>query len=491
MAGEGRYRLLKNAFAGALQAIVSGLMLVVLYRVLLDGVGSTGLGLWSLLVALFGLARLVEFGLIGAGMKLTAEAMVEKRFGDARCFTRLAILGAALTTFISCVLLTVVIPAFVEASTVTSWEILAIGAGSWIGFFVQAMRSSIDAMQRVDLRHLTIMIQAFIMLMLCWFLIPSHGWNGLVAAFLLCSCATALLTGVILWWLWRTVPWEGRSSPIRALLKRLMGYGVPFHLTTISSQFYDPVTKYFLSVFGTLADVGWYEMASRMVLQLRGLLISAMEALVPHVAGIALADRVKSIGEVYFPAIRMFLMIGVPLFAAVLAAIPFIAELWIGTIDPHFVILSQALTLAWAINVLSAPAYFCAQGQGKQRWNLSAHILIAVVNLALAAVLGSAWGPLGVAVAFCLALVAGSLLLMAGFHRDNRFGIGDIGLPWSAAVPGVAALVGLGLAASWWWLPGSRQELKGIGLVAALVIALLPFADRSVRNVLFKLFHRG
>jgi len=465
-------------------------MLVVLYRLLLDGVGSTGLGQWSLLVALFGLARLLEFGLTGSGMKLTAEALAEGRFGDARCLTRIAILGTALTTLLSSLLLAVAIPMLAEVSTATVWELLAIGVGTWVGFLVQALRSSIDAMQRVDLRHLTITLQALIMLVLCWFLIPSHGWTGLVAAYLLCSCATALLTSVILWWLWRKIPQEGRLGSIWALLKRVMEYGVPFHLTTISAQFYDPVTKYFLSVFGTLADVGWYEMASRMVLQLRGLLISAMEALVPYVAGITLVDRAKGIGEVYFPAIRMFLVIGVPLFASFLAAIPFIAELWIGTIDQQFVIVSQVLTLAWAVNVLSAPAYFCAQGQGRQRWNLSGQILIAVANLALAAVLGQMWGALGVVGAFCLALVAGSLLLMVGFLRDNRLSISDIGQPGSVAVPAVAALVGGGLAGSWWLLPGCHQELQVAGLVAALIIGLLPLADRSVRVLIVKQLRR-
>ena len=487
MTGGRRHRLLTNAVAGTAQTVVSGLMLVVLYRLLLDGVGSTGLGLWSLLVALFGLARVLEFGLTGSGVKLTAEALAEKRFGDARCLTRLAILGTALTTLISSLLLAIAIPMLAEVSTATTWELLAIAVGTWVGFVVQALRSSIDAMQRVDLRHLTITLQALIMLVLCWFLIPSHGWTGLVVAYLLCSCATALMTSAVVWWLWRNVPQERRLVSIGALLKRMMGYGVPFHLTAISALFYDPVTKYFLSVFGTLEDVGWYEMASRMVLQLRGLLISAMEALVPYVAGTAPADRGNGIGEVYFLAIRMFLVIGVPLFAAFLAAIPFIAELWIGRIDPQFVIFSQVLTFSWAVNVLSAPAYFCAQGQGRQRWNLSGQILIAVVNLALAAVLGQAWGVLGVVGAFCLALVAGSLLLMIGFLRDNRLSFSGIGLPGSAVLPAIAALVGGGLAGSWWVVPGSHQELQATGLVAALVIGLLPFTDGSVRGLIIKL----
>lgn len=490
MAGDGRHRLLKNAVAGAVQTVASGLMLIVLYRLLLDGVGSTGLGLWSLLVALFGLARVLEFGLTGSGMKLTAEAIAEGRFGDARNFTRFAILGTALTTLLSSLVLAAVIPMFADVGTVSSWELLAIGSGTWIGFLVQSLRSSIDAMQRADLRHLTITFQALIMLALCWSLIPGHGWNGLVTAYLLCSCITGLFTAAILWWLWRDVSRERPSSPMTAQLKRMMEYGVPFHLTTISAQFYDPVTKYFLAVFGSLADVGLYEMASRMVLQLRGLLVSAMEALVPYVAGSAPIDRAKGIGYVYFPAIRMFMVIGIPLFAAFLAAIPCITEWWLGVIDQRFVLLSQVLALAWAFNVLTTPAYFCAQGQGRQRWNLGSHILIAVANLGLAVALGSLCGPLGVVAAFCLALVAGSLLLMVGFHHDNRLRIAGIGLSRSLAMPAVALFVGGALAACWWVLPSNRQEIQIAGFVAALLIGASPIADGTVRSLFLRLWRR-
>ena len=81
-------RLLTNASAGAAQALISGLVLFGLYRVLLARLGAEQVGVWSLLMAWLSLVRIADLGLPGAIVRFLAPLFAS---GDKAHGTRLLI----------------------------------------------------------------------------------------------------------------------------------------------------------------------------------------------------------------------------------------------------------------------------------------------------------------------------------------------------------------------------------------------------------------
>jgi O-antigen/teichoic acid export membrane protein len=160
-------------------------------------------------------------------------------------------------------------------------------------------------------------------------------------------------------------------------------------------------------------------MANRMVMQFRGLLVSANQVLVPRVASIKESSP-ETIQDVYLSSYRVVFFLSVPLYATIAAAAPLASEIWIGHYEQSFVLYSVLLVAGCWLNTLSGPAYFVNLGTGSLHWITLAHVVIGILNVSLGYMLGGAYGGSGVVMGYVLALVFGSSLVVAGFHRDNH-----------------------------------------------------------------------
>ncbi len=478
-----RDRLMPNAVAGTLQTVATGLILVLLYRFLIEHLGAEVFGEWSLMLSIFGSAHIMNLGLAGSGLKLTTEALAESNFSSARKYTRWSILGTALLTVPGIAVAAFIAPSLmkivVAGSPLFDLGVLgAVGAAIWLGAILQSLRSAVDSLERVDLRQLTVGTQALIFMLLCWALVPPFGFHGLVAAFLFASATAAIIVATILYRLWRHIPQGESVRPQAFRLLNMVRYGIPFNLTNIASLLCDPLTKYLLGVFGSLGAVAWYEMASRVVILLRGLLVSAMEALVPYVAKMNTAAAGDIVAK-YKPVLKMSLVVSGPLFTALIAAAPFISWILIGAENTQFIVFLQLLSIAWFINTLSAPAYFFALGLGRQRWNLIAQVLTAVFNIALSSALGLMWGAFGVVLGFSLAVSAGSILQMTGFHRSRGLGLCAI-VSWDliSIMFAGSTILCLAIGILWWVVSDTaRLTVLVMGVGVASLASLTPLFD--------------
>jgi O-antigen/teichoic acid export membrane protein len=199
----------------------------------------------------------------------------------------------------------------------------------------------------------------------------------------------------------------------------MLQYGVNFQLISIFALLFEPTTKALMAKFGGLTSTAYYEMANRMVMQFRALLVSANQVMVPRVASLNEISP-ETIQDVYFASYRVVFFLSVPLFATMAAAAPLASEVWIGHYEQSFVLYSVLLVAGFWLNTLCGPAYFVNLGTGSLHWVTLAHVVIGILNVSLGYMLGGAYGGSGVVMGYVLALVFGSSLVVAGFHRDNH-----------------------------------------------------------------------
>ncbi len=67
---------------------------------------------------------------------------------------------------------------------------------------------------------------------------------------------------------------------------------------------------------------------------------------------------------------------------------------------------------------MTVPAYFGFMGTGLMRWNTSAHILIAVLNIVFGYGLGYVLGGAGVVMGYLIALLFGSCVVIIAYNRE-------------------------------------------------------------------------
>jgi len=227
----------------------------------------------------------------------------------------------------------------------------------------------------------------------------------------------------------------------RKLFREMVGYGLNFQVISISQMLCDPVTKALLTKFGGLAMTGFYEMASRMILQLRALLVEANRVLVPAIAD--LQERNPNlIQNIYEDNYRLMVYIALPFYSIIIALTPSISEIWIGHYEAIFVIFSVLLAVSLCISTLSVPAYFSYLGIGKLKWNTLSHITTALMNAILGLTVGYIFGGIGVVTAWIFSSITGSLMIAISYHYSHKIPIIEL-LPKASRTSIIACLIGI------------------------------------------------
>lgn len=468
-------RATRNAASSVAQTVLSAVLLFGLYRYLLGAVGADGIGIWSVVLASTGAARIADLGLTGSAVKYVASYLAkdEPDTAGAVAETTIVTVGVVIGAmaiaayFVVGALLHLFIePAGLEAAQeLLPWACVSF----WLVSVAGAAQSALDGCARYDLRNAILLGAQVVYVGLAVVLVGPYGLVGL---------ALAQIAQGVLWFggLWialrQRLPGLG-MVPRRwrgALVREMLSYGVNFQILGVLRMLFEPTTKALMSRYGGLDLAGYYEMAAMAVFKFRSLLVAAVQVITPEIT--TLDEREPGrVNEAYQRVDRLNWALSVPLFAAVAAGAPLISHVWIGAYEPEFILFMVILAVGWLASTLSVPAFFLLLGTGQMRHVVLSHVTIAVVNAAVAVVLGRLFGGSGVAWAWALALALGTVHLLVGLWRQRRAvsvppaRLLAMGLGVSLAAGGALALAltspeSLGLAAA---------AAVGFGAVALLV----------------------
>ncbi|HEX8269276.1 MAG TPA: oligosaccharide flippase family protein [Flavobacterium sp.] len=416
-------RLIKNSLSAIVQVVIVGGVYFVLYWYLLKTIGIELLGVWSLIIATTSLALIANFGISTSIIKFVSTYYTRKDFDSLRqlIFTSLLfILGTyAIIGIILLITGRLILEHFIDAEYL---EIaLAILPYSIISLIINAlngvMSSALDGIQKSYLRSYILSASSIMLLVVSTALAPSYGLAGLIYAQILQAVLVLLLSAVSLS---RNIKgiFNFKWNWSKRIFREIIDYGLKMQSLSLMQMSFEPVTKALLSKFGGLAMVGYYEMASRLVTQLRSLIVNANQVVIPVVAEAKETD-VGFIKQLYLKTFSIILFLNIILTSAIIISAPLISILWIGEVVPFFifsVIINSAVVF---VNISSNPAYFSFMGEGKLNWLIKSYVAVTIINIVCGYVLGHFFGAYGVVLAWNLAFLAGSLIIIWSFHRTN------------------------------------------------------------------------
>ncbi|WP_081987075.1 oligosaccharide flippase family protein [Methylotenera sp. G11] len=417
-------RFISNASVSVAQTVISSLILFVLYRYLIDHLGSEQLGLWSVVLASTSIARLSEMGLTGSVVKFVARYYALKDNKQAAEIVQTAAISIAFIMGFLCLaayplldnLLVLAIPSasMPQAMSILPWAVFSL----WLSSIAGVFQSGLDGCQRMDIRNILMIFGNIFFLVAAVWAVPSFGLVGLAIGQTLQVILLMLASWLVLRRQLKTLPW----LPIfwhKEKFKEMFSYAVNFQINSIAIMLFDPLTKLLMSRYGGLSSAAYYEMASQLVLKLRALIIAANQALVPAVAELyeISPDKVR---DVYLKAYRLLFFVVIPFYVAILITLPAVSMLWIGYSEAQFIIYGTVLIVGWGLNTLNGPAYFINLGTGDLKWNSISHVLTAILNVLLGLLLGSMYGGIGVAISSMAALVVGSGFVIYTLHKRYK-----------------------------------------------------------------------
>ena len=437
-------QILINAITSIVRVIIIGVVFFILYRFLLNTIGVKQLGIWSLVLATTSVTQIANFGLGGSVVKFVAKYVAREENKRVSGIIQTAAISVGVfvgLTLLICypiakLVLRLVIPneSFPLALSILPYAFFAL----WFMVVTSIFHAGLDGYQRIDLRSTLLMGGAILHLLLCFIFAPKYGLMGVAYARVIQNI-TVLFSSWFL--LKRCLPLLPifRFKWNKSLFKEIIGYGLNYQIISISSMFYDPLTKALLSKFGGLSMVGYFEMASKMIQQLRLLIVSANQVLFPAIANLK-EKTPEKIQSVYLTSYQLVFYLGLPLFSLIIVCTPLISELWIGYYESIFVTFGVLLAIGWFLNTLSAPAYYANLGIGELRWNVVSYITITLGNAILGFLLGMLYGGIGVVVACIVSLAVGGSIIYLSYHIRHKIPLAEL-LPKASKLIMIACLV--------------------------------------------------
>jgi len=444
--GALRTRTLRNAGSSLVQLIVATLSLFVLYRVVLDILGPREFGIWSLVAAATSIVGLSNMGLTGSIVKHVADSQAA---GDMH---RLA--GLIETTVVSVGLLSVLL-SLVGAPLMKLYFGMTLTGGAYrsavavlpialIAFCLSMVtaiyQSALYGCHLIVHRNAILIFESLSFLLLSVLLAPRYGLFGLIYARAAQNLITLALSVFVLkrhvpLLTWIPLHWK------KVLFKELIGYALSFQFVGLLNMLMDPLTKGMLSRFGSLEMVTYFDMSSRLIGQVRAVVVNANQVLVPTFAEFSRGGT-QQVEMLFRKSYVVIFYVTICLFGLLAAGLPLLALLWLGTEQPMFVKIASILCAGWLINTLTVPAYFASLGTGAMRTVVQSHVIMAVLNVGLGYGLGKLWGGYGVVAGWAASLAAGGLMMHLAFCLRSNFGLKGL-IPRRGA--GLAAFCALGL----------------------------------------------
>lgn len=465
-------RLISNATVSVVQTIISGLVLFLLYRYLINHLGADQLGLWSVILASTSVARLSDMGLTGSVVKFVARYRALKDDDQASEVVQTAAISIALVMAVLVLMiyplldgvlkLAIPVASMPQALSILPWAVFSLWLGSVGGVF----QSGLDGCQRMDIRNILMIAGNVLFLMAAIWLVPRYGLVGLAVG----QTAQGLLLVLASWIALRreltSLPW----LPVqwsKAQFKEMLGYAVNFQINSLAILLFEPITKLMMSRYGGLSSAAYYEMASQLVVKLRTLLISANQALVPAVAELH-ETALEKVRDVYLKTYRMLFFVAIPFYAVIFISLPLVSILWIGQLEKQFLVFGAILVAGYGISNLIGPAYFVNFGTGALKWNSISHVLMAILNVALGLLLGSLYGGLGVAIGAMMAMTVASWFVIHALHRQYQIPF-DLLLPSEHKLLLSVSIVSIALSA---WVNSTLIFQQQTLLISAVSIGL-------------------
>jgi O-antigen/teichoic acid export membrane protein len=413
-----------NALTTVLQVIFTGIVYFFLYRMLINKVGASLLGVWSIVLVTVSLANLGNFGITSGLVKFVAECSISNEKNNLEKLIFTALVSTTFLYGICCVFIyflsNFILNKFIEreylevAKLLIPYSLTSLFLNGCASVFL----SIIDGFEKNYLKNFFIISGNLLLVTTTYLLIDKKGiyavaiaQNIQVVFVFVCSFLTSLYIikkNFLSKWNWDT-----------KIFKKISIFGFKFQLISITQMLYEPITKILLGKYSSMSVVGYYEMSSRLIAQIRGVISNANQVVVPIISKLPKSDS-KEESFIYKKTITLVYLAGFIAFAGVIFFSISISNLWIGTYNVVFVKALIVLSIANFINLLCGPAYFNLLGRGELTFILLIHVLIGVSNFLLGFLLGKINIDYGVIMGWAISLALGSTVLIYFYQKARE-----------------------------------------------------------------------
>jgi O-antigen/teichoic acid export membrane protein len=418
-------RILFNVFSSSGQVLITGIVYFFLYRLLLMKLGIELLGVWSVVLATSSIANIANFGMSSSVTRFVALYISQNSLDKIKqliftssllltlLFTIIAILIFPFSEFI---LEKVIVSKYIsEAYLILPYSILCLVLNSVTGVY----SSALEGLQLNYVKNIIVTLSSIVLISFVFFFITPFGLLGVAYAQVIQSVFTLLLCLIFVLIKLPHNPLKWRWSSV--IFKELFSYGLKFQVISFSNMLNDPLTKVLLTKFGGLEFTGFYEMANRLVMQLRSVIVNANQSLIPVMVG--LENNTQESNIFYKKTFLYVFIFSVSSVFLVCLSSGIISMVWIGAYQIEFITCLVILAVGFLFNLIAGPAYFAYMASGRLNVLVLTHLLLSILNGLMGFVFGDLFGGPGVVMGWSVALICSSISLILIYQKLLGIGL--------------------------------------------------------------------
>jgi O-antigen/teichoic acid export membrane protein len=178
-------------------------------------------------------------------------------------------------------------------------------------------------------------------------------------------------------------------NPLRyrgRFLVNLLSFGGTMTVSKVLAMLLEPFIKVAITRYIGLAEVAYFEIADKIVRQLRSLFEQGVSAVMPEVSRLlaAVGDATERVFSIMKRLNRMNALVGGSLFLVLFVIASPVLKLWLGAqYHPAIIIAFRIILVGYFFNLVSVPSYYFFMGGGKVVFCFLNHFVQAFINVSL------------------------------------------------------------------------------------------------------------
>jgi len=385
-------QLKKNIFSGSFTAAGGIVISIVAYPLYLHFLGANLYGLWAILAVIIYFSSIGNFGIDEALVKYVAEEYEKKNLEGIIAYAstglNLLILNAVLIYVVINLmgkLLQKVLHLNTSYSSIYHNIFPYVILLSIFVLIVNYVNSILKGLGRFDQASYILLAGRILALIisLLFFVNGYRIWGiywGQLLSFLFVLIVSSLFIFRKIGFYYNPLKYK------KNLLFKLFKFGGAITVSRIISILLEPFIKIIIARFIGLAEVSYFEIANKIVLQIRSLFERGISAIMPEVSRLsASAKNAKTAIAVVMRKInRLNAFVGLITLAILFIVGEYVLKLWLSQdYNVAITIAFRIVILGYFINLVSVPIYYYFMGIGKVKYCFYNHFIQAVLNFVL------------------------------------------------------------------------------------------------------------
>jgi len=353
------------------------------YAIISRSLGKEYLGIWALVIATTTIGQISSFGFSSGLIRYIPELSVNNRKSE--LYKMVSTVNFSNLIISLPVLFILFFPAKMYAQHLlnTSYyhvfelSIVWVMIGMYINNLFSVYSAIFDGFQKFYTRCIIQISGWIIFLIGIIILIPSFGLQGVAIAFLLQSIWQYFSAAIILIQQ-RIIKNPFSISFDKKSFKLISTFGIKSQSIGILVIFFDPLIKYFITKNLGLTATANFELSNKIVLQVRNLLASANQVLIPK---FVLHKKTNTHQPYFEKVMKRNLFISITLGVIVCLISPFMNLFLLNRFDKDLMICIILINFGWVCNMITSVHYNASIGLDKLNKLIIVHLIYAVTAI--------------------------------------------------------------------------------------------------------------